>query len=1242
MSDNIISQVYKLDSSDVDELNRKLLISNQLKQQLSADSGNINAGYTQDSRGAWHEPGTKRFASAATVASASMAQRADVINAALAPLSDPSKFASSRDINYATTVLGTPIDQMPPSPLAFSMDQAGQRQQISADRAGMAQLSRNQRAKELQSLGQYDMPDEPDAWDLHVGNLNQRATSFEERQRSSRDRLRINNINMTRDVEMLGRRGIDAWENGTPGAVSIAQDKATLYSREDIERLAKRDFSDRASSYRWDERKEQLGLKPTDSNWDVLVGERNVREDTRAEAAKNKQIRQEIQSDNRDRAVSGLFGSGVDPDSITDRELNLKKNRVADEKADLSGRIRSAKRTNTINDLGDEFAPSGGLGMDDEDIVQATGARAEARRNRASIRAGEKLAADIKVVNRGLGARGIGESEFLPDTATADEVYAAQQDIRGMGPVTKAPPGSPTMKDKWDAFQGSYGGRFTRGALYAVGSAGAEWANSMQNEAMTGRPDFRAQGNAIGSAVGGVAGAAIGSIFPGYGTFIGAGVGMQLGGTVGSFMEVSKQKEMMVALSAQPVSSLSNNYHGNWGGTEQLPDSTVGYGNGQSVTTGGGFQPAVYAGSIRIAERSAWARDSIGMSLHIPGNDYDQAISTIEGMAGNYESAYLGLLDAGLDPEQAVAGTTGMTTRRVGTRKQKKFNPDGTPAGHWEDVEETVVNRQGGYGRTRSESSTQNYTEDLVQPGRGSRPSMSSIAQSAASSTWDATGVVRDTSGKTRTKGEYEFSSGGTSVVKRSKFVQDEEDVPVMEAVPTGQGELRYVWAAENAQKWFLTGADEIMKKVFNPMASALPKTGGNMVDMITQFGGRATAQFEQILTPYGEKPPIDVKQATEFGALLQSNDRAVQVAQLSVRGSGSQWLGAMESRMASMVDPNTGIELIPGAASSIEYAKSRQGAISAQSKTWQDYDQVNYNMGAMRLQNQEKRYEVNPYSPGNRMAMELTGLGQDRARIGTLRERESSLRSRGMLSESQEFDFESQIEGLETNRQERIGHLVEGVANRLPSLSAGRPSFGNRIDSREMTAMQFGLINFPYRGSGAMNDQQRQSQTHFLEQFLDPGEINSRSRTFGINNMGGKGSGRAVGASGGKDTDGDHPDYNAIEKYNDWESGYQRQKDGSLIDHAGHKVGTWGNGKGGPDTKTTFTPTGGVGAGPMNGGNIGSTTTSVSAPDVVQAIQILTNAILSSGISKTGLSGETKGVQNWIDRTTAQMGGRR
>jgi hypothetical protein len=332
--------------------------------------------------------------------------------------------------------------------------------------------------------------------------------------------------------------------------------------------------------------------------------------------------------------------------------------------------------------------------------------------------------------------------------------------------------------------------------------------------------------------------------------------------------------------------------------------------------------------------------------------------------------------------------------------------------------------------------------------------------------------------------------------------------------------------------------------------------------------------------TPFGTKPAVGIDETTKFAAGVQMQERAGSLAQLSVRDSALKMMQAADATMGLMVDKD-GKDTLPGASSSLFYAQTKQKQISAQHQLWKENDLGGYDTDAMRLQNQERRYDVNPYSPGNRMELELKGLGMDKKRIAELQHRESYLKSKGMLSEQAEFEFESQIEGLTTNRQERIGHLVDGVANRLPSMMAGRAGFAGRIDSRQMTAMQFGMIGFPYRGAGALNSKQLGQQEHFLEQFLSPDEIGSRSRTTGINTRttaaGGAGSGmtHSPSAVSGSPADGKrvaagvvvnptsksgesplHFDQDKIAKYHDQGKEYTETDNGTLVDRQGRVIG--------------------------------------------------------------------------------------
>jgi hypothetical protein len=381
---------------------------------------------------------------------------------------------------------------------------------------------------------------------------------------------------------------------------------------------------------------------------------------------------------------------------------------------------------------------------------------------------------------------------------------------------------------------------------------------------------------------------------------------------------------------------------------------------------------------------------------------------------------------------------------------------------------------------------------------------------------WHATGNVTGTTGRTDSVGAFNSDSAGTISGRRSKWVQDYDDEPDVEMVRTGKPEKKFQWYRENALEQFLTGSDEVMQKAFLPIYGAKQKTGDNMADIIMGFGGRNAALYQQVKTPFGQKPDVTLPQAMNFEAGMQGADRAMKLAQLSVRDSGSMSLFAADNQMALMVDPTTGKELLPGVRDSMVYAQTKQTQISAQNKTWQDYDQGHFNMDRMKLSNEEQRYQVSPYSPGNRMEMELRGLKLDKEQIATIQDRESLLQMKGLLSEDQQFAMESQIDSLKTDRDSRIGNMVDGVANRLPAMAAGRPGFADRIDSRQMMAMQMGLIGHPYRGAGALNDGQRRMQEGFLAQYLDPSELESRSRTVNLNNGIQGASSRAAGVAQG------------------------------------------------------------------------------------------------------------------------------
>lgn len=165
--------------------------------------------------------------------------------------------------------------------------------------------------------------------------------------------------------------------------------------------------------------------------------------------------------------------------------------------------------------------------------------------------------------------------------------------------------------------------------------------------------------------------------------------------------------------------------------------------------------------------------------------------------------------------------------------------------------------------------------------------------------------------------------------------------------------------------------------------------------------------------------------------------------------------------------------------------------------------DLQGYRTAQMRLGNVRRRLASSPYAPGLRFGVELEGIGMRRRRAGDLRARRAMLAASGNLSPDRAYEIESEMEALQTENVEAVASLAEGVENRLPALSAGRPARFSRMDSTQLAAFNLGRIGHPGRSMGATGGRQLATQDAFVRNLVGDLDIGPRSRTGGLSPMG-------------------------------------------------------------------------------------------------------------------------------------------
>jgi hypothetical protein len=162
----------------------------------------------------------------------------------------------------------------------------------------------------------------------------------------------------------------------------------------------------------------------------------------------------------------------------------------------------------------------------------------------------------------------------------------------------------------------------------------------------------------------------------------------------------------------------------------------------------------------------------------------------------------------------------------------------------------------------------------------------------------------------------------------------------------------------------------------------------------------------------------------------------------------------------------------------------------------FQKEDFLNYGMKQMEISNISARANSLPYAPGYRFGISMAQISLNDERIEQLESRREYMKSKGILSPEQNLALNSQIESLTTSSWQQKAILSEGVANRMPALSAGSPSFYGRFTSDTLAAFNVLKVGSPIRAYGAVNSEQQRLQDSFYGSFPS-----ARSRTEEFNN---------------------------------------------------------------------------------------------------------------------------------------------
>jgi len=156
--------------------------------------------------------------------------------------------------------------------------------------------------------------------------------------------------------------------------------------------------------------------------------------------------------------------------------------------------------------------------------------------------------------------------------------------------------------------------------------------------------------------------------------------------------------------------------------------------------------------------------------------------------------------------------------------------------------------------------------------------------------------------------------------------------------------------------------------------------------------------------------------------------------------------------------------------------------------KSFDREDVSGYGYDTMVRSAQRERNQYLPFSPGSSYKLDLEQLQTNQGQIKVLDAREATLKSQGMFGPQQKYDLEQKRQGLYTQDAAMLHDLSEGMIDRLPAFSAGRPSGFHNYDSIGLAQMQLSKVSHPSRYFGALNGQQAEFQDSFARSFAVPG----------------------------------------------------------------------------------------------------------------------------------------------------------
>jgi len=290
----------------------------------------------------------------------------------------------------------------------------------------------------------------------------------------------------------------------------------------------------------------------------------------------------------------------------------------------------------------------------------------------------------------------------------------------------------------------------------------------------------------------------------------------------------------------------------------------------------------------------------------------------------------------------------------------------------------------------------------------------------------------------------------------------------------------------------FGNAAPDVAKQL-NPLFGTLPETGGNIADILTRFGPEATSTYLRIQSD-SLTSSVDPMRLSRSSAGFRSGQRRAALGALSARGAASAALEGVGDELDALGS-------LPGGTGSLAYAQARAQARSLGRAAFDTEQITEFDIPHTRLMGEMTRAELMPFGSSNRLGLQFRNIGMMRQRIGALEGFMSRRRATGNLSEAEELDLTSQIEGARNSIAGSIAVLGQGRENILPALTAGATRFSGRFTSASMAALALWRMGSPIRSYGAVHGGHLSEQDAAWADMGGAGFERPHSRTAALNN---------------------------------------------------------------------------------------------------------------------------------------------